>query len=311
MSRPSAADAEAVRALDGDLLILGAGGKMGPTLARRAARACPERPVVAVSRSQHDVEGVTWIQADLLADLAGLPDAENVLFLAGRKFGSAGNPGETWATNAVLPAKVCERWAGARFVVLSSGNVYPLSPPTGGGATEQMAMDPLGEYAQSVRARERVFEHYASPAVFLRLNYAVEMRYGVLLDIGMKVFERRPIDLGMGCFNCIWQGDANSVCLRAFGLAAVPAGVLNLTGPETVSVRQVAARFGELFGVAPVFEGAEGHMALLSNAAKCTRLFGYPTVCVDQAIEWTAQWIGMGGEMLGKATHFEVTDGKY
>jgi nucleoside-diphosphate-sugar epimerase len=328
MSSPSDADIEASQKLGGDLIILGAGGKMGPTLAIRAKRAAESAGsgarVIAVSRYSSadarrvlDGAGIETISADILNrdELARLPDAPNVIYMAGRKFGSTGAESMTWAMNAYLPAIVCEKYRGSRIVAFSSGNVYPFLPVTSGGATERTHPGPVGEYAQSVLARERMFEHFSiangTPVVLLRLNYAVELRYGVLLDIGTKVFERKPVDLTMGSVNVIWQGDANSVALRSFPLASSPATYLNLTGPETLAVRHIAIRFGEHFGVEPVFIGAESTTALLNNAARCFHLFGYPTVSVDQMIEWTARWIGIGGGTLDKPTHFETRDGRF
>jgi nucleoside-diphosphate-sugar epimerase len=328
LSQPSEADKAAVRQLRGDLLILGVGGKMGPSLARRARRAAVEAGielrVIGVSRfsdpasqRQLEADGIETISADLLdsAELARLPDAENVIFMAARKFGSTSDEPLTWAMNAYLPARVAERYRASRIVSFSSGNIYPLVPVVSGGATEDTPPDPVGEYGQSVLARERMFQYFSSrygtPVTLLRLNYAVEMRYGVLLDIGRKVFERRPVDLCMGSFNVIWQGDANSVCLRSFALCQSPPAILNLTGPETLSVRRVALRFGELFGVEPALEGVESGTALLNNAARCHRLFGYPSVSVDEIIESVAQWIGMGGVSLDKPTHFETRDGRF
>jgi nucleoside-diphosphate-sugar epimerase len=235
--------------------------------------------------------------------------------MAARKFGSTGDEPYTWAMNAYLPARVAERFQHSRIVAFSSGNVYPLVPVAGGGAVEATPLQPVGEYAMSAAARERLLSYCSkknnTPMSILRLNYAVEMRYGVLLDIGTKVFERRPVDLAMGNANVIWQGDANSVCLRSFAHAAVPPFLVNLTGPETISVRSVAIRFGEIFGIDPVFLGQEGDTALLNNAARCFRLFGYPSVSVEEIIEWTAQWIGSGGRTHNKPTHFETRDGKF
>ncbi|MBK9169315.1 MAG: NAD(P)-dependent oxidoreductase [Bryobacterales bacterium] len=328
LSRPHEADVEAMRELEGDIVILGVAGKMGPSLARRAARAVTaagvKKRIYGVARfstpgSQEFLAecGVEPIAADLLEDgvLAGLPDAPNVIYMTGRKFGSTENAHLTWAMNTYLPGMVADRYRNARIVSFSSGNVYPLVPVVSGGATEATPVDPVGEYAQSALGRERMFEHfsarYGTPGVILRLNYAIDLRYGVLLDIGLKVFERRPVELAMGAANVIWQGDANSICLRSFPLCQAPPLVLNLTGPETASVRSIAARFGEIFGVDPEFEGQEGSAALLNNAARCFRVFGYPTVSLDQMIEWIAHWIGMGGATHNKPTHFETRDGKF
>lgn len=328
LSAPNAADRAALRAMEGGLLILGAGGKMGPSLARRARRAAGEAGVpariVAVSRfsdqaaqKQLQDAGVETIRADLLdfSELARLPDAENVIFMAGRKFASAGAPYLTWASNVYLPARVAERYPRSRMVAFSSGNVYPFVPPASGGATEETPPAPLGEYAQSVLARERMLEffsaRYGTRVCLLRLNYAVELRYGVLRDIGMKVFQGRPVDVRMGHVNAIWQGDANSVCLRSFGLCASPPAVLNVTGPETLAVRDIAARFCQLLGRQPVFEGQEAETALLNNAAHCHCLFGFPSVSAQTTIEWTAAWIRAGGAGWDKPTHFETRDGRF
>lgn len=328
LSRPGPRDIEAMSRLEGDLLLLGVAGKMGPTLAMRARRAVEaagsRTRVIGVSRfstpgSRTALEsaGIETIEADLLGrnSLSALPDAANVVYLAGRKFGSTGDAAQTWAMNVHAADRVAERFRQSRMVAFSSGNVYPLVPIVSGGATESMEPDPVGEYAQSVLGRERTFE-YASmrdglPMTILRLNYAVELRYGVLLDIGTAVFERRPVDLRMGAFNVIWQGDANSVCLRSFELCSTPPAVVNLTGPETLSVRHVARQFAAYFGIEPVFTGEESATALLNNAGRCHRLFGYPSVTPDELIEWTAKWIGLGGGTLGKPTHFETRDGKF
>lgn len=325
LSRPSEADMAAVTKLDGDLMILGVGGKMGPTLAMRARRAMDEagvrRRVYGVARfSDLDTRdrlaaaGVECLQADLLdrAQVESLPECEFIIHAAGRKFGSATDPSLTWAMNVLVPAMVCERFRTSKIVAFSSGNVYAFSQY---GATEQDTPIPVGEYAWTGLGRERMFEYHAkrlgTPTVLLRLNYAQELRYGVLLEIGTKVFERRPVDVTMGAVNAIWQGDANSVALRAFPLAASPAAVVNLAGPETLSVRTVARAFGRHFGVTPEFTGAEAAESLLNDAGKCQRLFGYPSVTPDEMIEWMAQWIGMGGATHGKPTGFMTRDGKF
>jgi hypothetical protein len=328
LSEPSEADARSMAEMQGALLILGVAGKMGPTLARRSRRACERakvsKRITGVARfsdpgvrEQLNRAQIETISADLLASgaLAALPDAPNVLYMAARKFGSTGAEHLTWAMNTLLPALVAERYAASRIVAFSTGNVYPFVSAGLGGATEDTPPGPVGEYAQSALGRERLFQYFSgrnhTPVMLLRLNYAVELRYGVLLDIGQKVFERRPINLTMGHVNVIWQGDANSVALRSFALAQSPPAVLNLTGPETVSVRWVARRFGERFGVEPIFEDTEAGTALLSNAARCHKLFGYPSVAVEQMIEWVAEWIGKGGTTLAKPTHFEARDGRF
>jgi nucleoside-diphosphate-sugar epimerase len=328
LSQPTPADVEAAAKMDGDLLLLGVAGKMGPSLARRAARARESADknyrIIGVSRFSSDraralleSSGVDTIAGDLLEPglLGRLPDAPNVVYLAGRKFGSTDAPSLTWAMNVYLPGLVAERYRNARIVAFSSGNIYPLMPVSLGGAAEQTPVGPVGEYAQSVLGRERMFEYgsslYGTPVTLLRLNYAIDLRYGVLLDIGQRVFNRTPVDVSMGSVNVIWQGDANSVCLRCLPFCQSPPFVLNLTGPETVSVRWIARTFGARFGVEPIFTGRESDTALLNNAARCQRLFGYPTVSLEQMIDWTAAWIGMNGPTLNKPTHFETRDGAF
>jgi len=291
-----------------ELLVIGAGGKMGPSLVERARLAAPHAKIVAVARSGSD------ISADLLdrKQVDALPDSKNVIFLAGRKFGSTGNEGLTWATNALLPALIAERYKDARIVALSSGNVYPL---TRDGATEETLPDPAGEYAQSVLARERIFEYFSerngTRVALLRLNYAIDVRYGVLLDIGQRVFAGQPVSVVMGAVNVIWQDDANSVVLRSLKLAASPPFVLNVTGPGVLRVREIAARFGKIFGIEPVLEGKEADTALLNDASLCHRLMGSPEVSVEEMMEKVAEWIRAGNPTLGRPTHFEVRDGKY
>ncbi len=328
LSRPSAADVDAMRALRGDVMLLGVGGKMGPSLARLARRATDEagvrRRILGVSRFTEPglaerlrASGVETLACDLLdrAALAALPDCPNVIFMTGRKFGSTGQPWLTWAMNVLLPAMAAERFRASRFVVFSSGNVYPLTRLEHGGPDEDHPPEPVGEYAQSALGRERMFQYFSercgTQVAILRLNYAIDLRYGVLHDIAEKVYRREPVDLSMGVANVIWQRDANSVALRALAHCASPPFLLNLTGPEMVSVRQTALRFGRIFGVEPVFSGAEAPTALLNNASRCHALFGYPVVSLDQMIEWVARWIQRGGRSLGKPTHFEQRDGKF
>ena len=328
LSRPSAADIEAMCKLDGDLLLLGAGGKMGPTLAMRAERAMQcagvSHRVIAVARFTDPASaeklraaGVEVVAADLLepGTLDSLPDCPNVAYLAAMKFGASGNAAMTWALNVHLPGMVAHRYRQSRIVAFSTGNVYPMVPVTSGGATESTEPGPIGEYAQSALGRERLFsyaaEQYGTPVTLLRLNYAVELRYGVFVDIATAVFERRPVDLSMGLVNVIWQGDANSQCLRSFALCSSPATVLNIAGPETLSIRYIAGEFGRRFGVEPEWANVESKTALLNNSAKATSLFGYPSVTPAQLIDWTASWIGMGGATHGKPTHFQTRDGRF
>src|SRR6266550_800985 len=329
LSRPDEATASAMTALDGDLLILGAGGKMGPSLARLARRAADrvgvKKRVIAVARftnsalpSELAALRIETIAGDLLEPgmLDRLPDIPNVIFMAARKFGTAGGEHLTWAMNTYLPGLVAERYRNSRVVAFSTGNVYPLRPLTDGGAVETTPVGPVGEYAQSALGRERMFEYgsmrWGTRVVILRLNYAVELRYGVLVDIGQAVFERRPIDLCMPRVNVIWQRDANSWCLRSFAHCQSPPLVLNITGPETLAVRDLALEFGQYFGIEPTFvSSTEGSTALLSDTSKAQGLFGSPTVQPKEMIEWIANWIRDGGAVLNKPTHFQTRDGKF
>ncbi|HEV2401052.1 MAG TPA: NAD-dependent epimerase/dehydratase family protein [Candidatus Sulfotelmatobacter sp.] len=328
LSRPTDADIAALAKLDGDLLILGAGGKMGPSLSRLARRAADQagvaKKIIAVSRfadessrarfSAHNVE---TIACDLLepGGLEKLPDVPNVIFMAARKFGTTGAEHMTWAMNTFLPGLIAERYRHSRIVTFSTGNVYPLTNVSEGGAVESTPIDAHGEYAQSALGRERMFEYgsdrWGTAVTILRLNYAVELRYGVLVDIASAVFERRPIDLRMGHVNVIWQRDANSYCLRSFSCCQSPPFVLNITGPETLSVRALAEEFGRRFGRKPTFTGEESDTALLSNAGKAQQLFGPPSVSAEQAVGWIADWISHGGPLLNKPTHFSARDGKF
>ena len=279
LSEPLAQDIDFARQLDGDVLILGAAGKMGPSLARRIRRAMDAagspHAVITVSRGALEIPGVRHIQSNILAGgaLEALPDAPNVLFLAARKFGSTGAPEQTWSTNVLLPALVARRYRKSRIVSFSTGNVYPLVPVESGGATEETPVDPVGEYAWSALGRERMFTYaameFGTPVALLRLNYAVELRYGVLVDIAVKVRDGVAVDLSMGHVNIVWQGYANSVCFRSLGVASAPPRVLNLTGPETLRVRDLAVEFGKRLGKDPVLTGQEQPTALLNNAADC------------------------------------------
>jgi nucleoside-diphosphate-sugar epimerase len=328
LSEPDAGVVDTVRRLEGDVIVLGVGGKMGPSLARMIRRAADEagvkKRVIGVSRfsspalpKQLEAWGVETIACDLLdpTQLSRLPDVRNVVYMAGMKFGTTGQQARTWAMNAVLPADVCRKFRGARIVAFSTGNVYPMVPVTSGGATEEEEPRPVGEYAQSCLGRERVFEHFSrtdgTPVAIIRLNYAVEMRYGVVIDLAACVLGGETIDLEMGNFNCVWQGDANAVSIRAFDHAASPPFVLNVTGPETLGVRSVCQQLGLLMGREVKFAGAESPTAFLNNAALSNRLFGYPRVPVQQVIAWAAEWVKRGGASLGKPTHFETRDGKF
>ncbi len=328
MAQPYPETVELMRRLDGDIAILGVGGKMGPSLARLAVNACREagiaKRVIGVARfsdpSQRELlekYGVETVVCDLsdIDAVRRLPKVKNVLYLAGRKFGTTGSEAQTWIQNVVVPANVAQTFADSRIVAFSTGCVYPLLGPESGGSRESDAPAPVGEYANSCLGRERVFENYSrekgTPVLIYRLNYAIDLRYGVLADIAQRVAAGEPVDLTVGSANCLWQGDANNRALLSLELAASPAAALNITGPETLSVRELAGEFGRLLGREVTFTGTEGGKCYLSNAARSVELWGAPRVSVDRMIQWTAAWIQRGGRNLGKPTHFTVTDGQF
>jgi nucleoside-diphosphate-sugar epimerase len=328
LSRPSAEVISMFRQIDGDIIFLGISGKIGPSLAAMAKRACDgagiKKRLIGVSRFRSDTErqklekiGIITVSGDLLdlQFIRRLPKIRNVFFLAGMKFGSEENPSLTWAMNAYMPGLVAEHYKNSRIVAYSTGCVYPLVTIESGGSTEADPPGPVGEYAQSCLGRERMFEHVSlqskTPVSLIRLNYSVEMRYGALVDIALKVMNRIPVDLSMGYFNVIWQGDANDMVLRSLQHASSPARILNITGPEIISVREVAAEFGKLFGKNPEFTGKEAKTALLNNSSVAFQLFGKPKITSGQLILWTADWLKKENKILGKPTHFEVRDGKY
>jgi nucleoside-diphosphate-sugar epimerase len=328
LSEPGEATVQALGKLEGDLVILGVGGKMGPTLARMAKRAFDlagvARRVIGVSRfsnsrlpEQLRSHGVEPVACDLLdqAAYSQLPDAANVVYMAGMKFGSTGQESLTWAMNALLPAFVCERYRGSRIAAFSTGNVYGLSPVTLGGSLESDALRPVGEYAMSCLARERIFEHFSrthgTPVSIIRLNYATELRYGVLTDIAHRVLSGTAVPLAMGHLNAIWQADASAMSLQALSYASTPPFVMNVAGPELLSVRRIATYFGERFKKEVQFEGSESGDAILSNAQKAFHLFGYPHITVGQMMDWIADWTERGGENLAKPTHFENRAGNF
>lgn len=327
LSEPTPQVVEALARLPGDIILLGAAGKMGPTLARMARRASDaagvKRRLIAVSRFSSGGEeaftahGVETVSCDLLDEeqVKRLPFAANVIYMPGRKFGSTGDEGTTWAVNCYLPAIICKKFEGGRIVAFSTGNVYPLTRPETGGPTEVDAPNPVGEYGMSALGRERMFGYFsrtlAIPVSIIRLNYAVDLRYGVVVDIARQLLSGEPIDLAMGYFNAIWQGDANAMTLRAFDHASTSPRIFNVTGPEVLSVRRVAERLGELLGVKPRFVGTEAETALLSNAAAGIAALGPPRVSSVQLIEWVAEWLKRGGRVLDRPTHFEARDGRF
>jgi nucleoside-diphosphate-sugar epimerase len=326
--KPSAALIADISKLEGDILILGAGGKIGPSIARLTRQALDlagkNNRVIGVSRfseqglaEELNKDGIETIPADILDDaqLQALPDAPNVLYLAGTKFGTSNNQPYTWAMNSYLPGRVAEKYKNSRIVVYSTGNVYPYTPVGSGGATEELPAEPVGEYGQSCLGRERIFQYfstkYGTPILLYRLNYAIDFRYGVLLEIAKTVFAKKPVNLLTGAVNVIWQSDANEMAIRSLLHCESPSKILNITGPETVSVRWLSHEFGKHFEIEPEFINEEQPTALLSNAAESFRLFGYPQVTLKQMVEITANWLKSGGETINKPTHFQERKGKY
>jgi len=328
LTQPSEADIAFARRLAGDTVILGAGGKMGPTLTLRFLRALRSADrklrVIAVSRFQSTGAereladaGAETIACDLLDpdSVEALPLVENVLFLAGRKFGSASDPEVTWAMNTVVPAQVAQHFRASRIVAFSTGNVYPFVSAEQGGSVESDAPAPLGEYAQSCLGRERIFEFYSkkfkTPCLIFRLNYAIDLRYGVLIDIARQVYEGKPVDLSVPAVNVLWQGDANSYAMRALELCQSPARILNVTGPETIQVRRAAEFFAGRFQRELLVKGESKGLALLNNAAVCHAVLGYPALSAHELMEAVAGWVESGGASLNKATKFQVVDGNF
>lgn len=326
--KPSDALLADIKDLEGDIIFLGVGGKMGPSMAKLAKiavdRVGVKKRIIGVSRFTDkeaqavlENDGIETIAADLLneRELAALPDAANVMYLAGTKFGTTGKEAFTWAMNAYLPGRVAERFRGSKIVAFSTGNVYPYSEVTSGGTSEEHAPAPVGEYAQSCLGRERIFQYFSEkyriPTLIYRLNYAIDLRYGVILEIAKSVIEGRPIDLTTGNVNVIWQGDANEIALRCFRHCDVPAKLLNVTGPETISVKWLAEQVGLLVQKSPIFINEIQPTALLNNASQCHQLFGYPRVTLRQMIELTVNWLQGGGKTINKPTHFQERKGQY
>lgn len=328
LAEPSAELIADMAKIEGDIMLLGVGGKMGPSLARLALNAIRaagmEKRVIGVSRfsdaearEELEAAGVETISCDLMNDeaLQQLPDVPNIIYMAGNKFGTFGREWFTWAMNSYLPGRVAEKFKNSRIVVFSSGNIYPFTPVKQGGATEATAPNPVGEYGQSTLGRERVFSYFSHtyniPMAIYRLNYAIDLRYGVLLELAKSVNEGREIDVTMGHANVIWQGDANEIAIRSLLHCSTPPNLINVTGPETLSLRWVAEEFGKRLDKEPIFVGQESEDALLNNAAKSFKMFGYPKVSALQMIDWIADWVKNDGKTWNKPTHFQEREGKY
>jgi len=328
LTRPRAELVQFIKTIRTPIVILGAGGKMGPTLAvlvRRAAEQAGRKiDIIAVSRFSDpearrwlESRGVTALTCDLLdrREVSRLPASDNVLYLVGLKFGTAQQPAQTWATNALVPAFVSEHYSAARIVAVSTGNVYPPSAVACGGSLESDPLTPLGEYANAAVARERIFEFFSQRngirLALLRLFYATELRYGVLRDIADRIWVGEPVSLANGWFNCIWQNDANEMVIRALSLASSPPRAFNLTSPQTFRVRTVALRLGELLGKPVRFVGQESETSLTGNTSRLCALLGTPATSLETMLDWTASWVKSGGRSLGKPTHFETRDGNY
>lgn len=328
LTTPSKALIEDIAKIKGDIIVLGASGKMGPSLcilAKNAAEAAGiEKRIIAVARFT-DLEakkyleenGVETIPCNLLdvESLNNLPNAENVIYMAGRKFGTDGEEWKTWAMNATLPAFVVQKYKNSRILVFSSGNIYPLVPVSSGGCTESIKPRPVGEYTMSCLARERAFEYaantFGTKVTIFRLSYAVDLRYGVLCDIASAVYQEKPISIRTPSLNAIWQGTANEIAIRGLLIANSPVEYINVTGPETISIRKTAESFGKMFNKTPIFVGEEQNDAYLNDASKSIELFGYPSVSANTMIRWQAEWILEGGRMLNKPTHYEERGGSY
>jgi len=324
MSRPGPDLSADLAAIDGDIMILGVGGKMGPTLARLARRVQPERRVIGVARfSEPGLEeklqgwGIETIKCDFLERdvVAALPRVANVIFMAGRKFGTRGNLGLTWAMNVLVPAIVADVFCDSRIVVLSTGNVYPFADTAGGGATEETPPGPMGEYAQSCLGRERMFQYFSgrhgTKGRIIRLNYAIDTRYGVLWDVAVKVLRGQPINVMTGHVNVIWQGDANSYILRSLQYCTAPTSLLNVSGSGAVAIRELAHAFGKRLGRSVEIAGTESESCLLVNTEQCARLFGPPSVPLEAMIDWVAEWVTRGQPSLEKPTAYDSRDGSF
>ncbi len=328
LTMPSQALCDFITRVESPLIILGAGGKMGPTLAAKAQRAAMKAnhslEVVAVSRfSDPAVKGwlekrqVKTIAVDLMNSNCwkDLPDSNNVINLVGQKFGTTGNPAQTWVINTIVPAAACQRYKEAHIVALSTGCVYPMLSADCDGATEETPLEPVGEYVNACLARERIHEFHSTqnntPMTLIRLNYAIDLRYGVLFDIASRIYAGEPVNVSMGHFNCIWQGDANDMIIRTLALTQIPARPLNITGEGILNTKEIALKLSRLMDREPKFESSEGSTSWLNNASRAFAELDPPPTTLDTMLRWTANWVKSGGRSLGKSTHFEVRDGKY
>ncbi|MET3697577.1 nucleoside-diphosphate-sugar epimerase [Bacillus oleivorans] len=328
MTTPSDRLIKDLQSLDGDIMILGVGGKMGPTLAKLTKRAVDhaklKKRVIGVSRFSSgtlDKElkdfGIETVAADLLDEnsLQSLPNIKNIIYMAGNKFGTVGNEHYTWAMNTYLPGRIAEKFSDSRIVAFSTGNVYPLTRVVSNNSSEEKEVNPIGEYAQSCLGRERILTYFSrknsTPMLLFRLNYAIDLRYGVLLEIARQVAEEELIDLTMGNVNVIWQGDANEFAIRSLLHCQSPPKILNITGPETLSVRWLAEQFGKRFGKKPQFINEEDDLALLNNASRAHQLFGYPKVSVQHMIQMISEWVMNDGVTHNKPTHFQEREGVF
>ncbi|MFA5863488.1 MAG: NAD-dependent epimerase/dehydratase family protein [Phycisphaerae bacterium] len=324
LSEPTESTCRLINGLDGDIAVLGAAGKMGPGLCRMLKIAAPKKTVFAVSRFSDlqvmeslNRSGIKTLSADLADPLQypSIPKVPNVYYLVGMKFGASRSEPLTWAMNVYVPALVCEHFKQSKIVALSTGNVYPFTEPGRGGADEDTQPDPRGEYAQSCLGRERIFQYFSQkdklPVVLIRLNYANEPRYGIIVDVTKRILAGEPIDLTMGHVNLIWQGDANDYIARAISQTQSPAGLINLAGPETVSVRYLAGCIGQMVNREPIFTGSEDSTALLSNASRCFDLFGYPTVSLFPMVRAIVNWVASGKPVFNKPTKFQVRNGRF
>ncbi len=328
MNKPSERLIQSLKGFNQDIMVIGAGGKIGPSLCLKAANAFHaagvSAKIFAVSlvftpqeRELLESVGVIIYEGDVSSEtfLSTLPNVKNIIYLVGRKFGTIGNTGLTWMVNSITPAFVCNHFKQSNFVVFSTGNVYGLAPVLSGGFSEIDQLNPIGEYAQSCLARERVFEYYSTQnknkVLMFRLNYAIDMRYGVLHDIAKAVYTSKPVDISQGVFNCIWQGDVNEYALSCLLHVDSPPSILNVTGPETISIKWVAEEFAKIFNKPASFVGENNGTALFSKTAKLNGLLGYPLTSLEQMIKMTANWISQDGETIEAPTHFETVDGRY